>query len=466
MTNEDIRKFIEENPKYLTGNYQELADHFNITIERARHQSRKVRKKLNVGSAHPEFISKHLQKDKQKEIERNATSFKENFDTGEASLSLTSPIRIKTKDDLIKVCQIDLTEYEITGIDYTAWEGYRKGKEADIKWNNGVMDGYVKDSGKLITETLYRVNVKLKRRKLDTDLQKQKELILEEIKAGVTPSYKLSELIEFYKEIDIFLGEDKYLLEIALPDVHFGKLSHHDETGEDYDLKIAEQRFKSAIIKLLAEVKHKRIERILFPIGNDLINVDNKNNTTTAGTPQDTDSRFYKIIKTVRRVLVEVINDLSLIAPVDVVIVPGNHDETMSFLMGEILDAFYYGNDRVNIDCRPTLRKYYQYGTVGIQLTHGDQEKHHDLGQIFATERAKLWADTYYRYCQLGHFHKAKKIEYVSVDEYQGFQVQVLPSLSGRDNWHNKKGYMSMKAAKAFLFHETEGCRGEFTVTI
>ncbi len=85
---------------------------------------------------------------------------------------------------------------------------------------------------------------------------------------------------------------------------------------------------------------------------------------------------------------------------------------------------------------------------------------------IFATEQPNLWADTKFRFCKLGHFHKNKKIDYVSVDTYNGFQVQVLPSLSGSDAWHNSKGYLAQKQAKGFLFHKERGLVAEHTYTV
>ena len=75
-------------------------------------------------------------------------------------------------------------------------------------------------------------------------------------------------------------------------------------------------------------------------------------------------------------------------------------------------------------------------------------------------------AATKFREVQLGHFHKNKKINYVSVDDFQGFQIQILPSLSGTDFWHNSKGYNSLKQAKAFLYSKTEGRVAEFTHTV
>jgi hypothetical protein len=98
--------------------------------------------------------------------------------------------------------------------------------------------------------------------------------------------------------------------------------------------------------------------------------------------------------------------------------------------------------------------------------THGDKEKHGELGLIFATEMPKLWADTKYRFCKLGHLHKAKKTEYVSLEAHNGFQIEILPSLSGTDEWHYSKGFLSNKQAKGYLYHKQKGEIASYTYSV
>lgn len=388
----------------------------------------------------------------------SSREFKENVKRGEADVTIVTNKRIKTLPQLLAVCEVDANEWEVVSYEINKWEVGTKDKQIDMSWKDGVATGKSKGSGKIFVEPLFQVKAKLAKRKLATDLGLQKQAILKELEdyAPVVRSIARKQVRK----------SKETLLEICIFDPHFGKLAWREETDEDYDLKIAEKRVKDSVQTLLSRVNLDSVERILLPIGNDLINIDNRHNTTFAGTPQDSDCRYMKIIKTVRRILIEVIDELTEIAPVDVIIVPGNHDTTSSFMMGEILEAFYSRNKRVNIDNAPKLRKYYQYGLNSIQFTHGDQEKHESLGLIFANEQPRLWADTKFRFAQLGHFHKNKKINYVSVDEHQGFQVQVLPSLSGTDFWHKSKGYNSMKQAKAMLFSPNEGLIGEFTTSI
>ena len=362
----------------------------------------------------------------------------------DASITKHTETEVKNELDLAEVCDIDLSIWKIS-----EWECKR-------------YNAWIKNTlGEIESKPMYSVYAKMKRKKIDSDVQLQKDEILRELFDSAP------ELQIFEMNIEGDLSEDKdSLYEISIPDIHFGKLAWGEETGEDYDLKIACERFNTAIDELLTRVNLNKIERILLPIGNDMINIDNNNNTTTAGTPQSVDGRFPKIIRVVKELLIQNITRLATIAPVDVLVVPGNHDNHTMFMIGEILEAYFYNTKRVCIQNSPEPRKYYKYGVNGFQYTHGDNEKHPELGLIFATENPKLWASTKYRVAKLGHYHKTKKLSFVSVDEHQGFQVEILPSLSGTDLWHKKKGYMSNKAAKAFLYHKTKGKVAEFTYTL
>lgn len=274
---------------------------------------------------------------------------------------------------------------------------------------------------------------------------------------------------ENYVEEDYKLDVDrKYLLELSLADLHIGKLAHEDEVGENYDTKIAVKRYKDSVSKLLNHVNHyaSQIEEILLPVGNDLLQIDKLEGTTTAGTKVDTDSRWQQMFLKAKEVIIDNINHLMKIAPVKVLLISGNHDSQTIYYLGSVLEAYYRNTDRVTIDNSPTQRKYHNYGVNLIGFTHGNEEKHQDLGLIMATEKPELWAKTKCREIHLGHFHSRRTTKYVDIYEYQGFKIKVLPSLSGQDKWHNSKGYSSMKSAVAFLYDKEDGCIAEFSHNI
>ena len=441
--NMDLKKAISD---YLLENgvdrskpncYTPIAKKFGVESEYIRQIYKRLRKKglVDDNTVHKQFEDVTLGT---KKLER---SYQENIKAGSADVTTVTDKHIKTLQDLIDVCSIDT---KVWNIDW--WECN--------KWEVGAKDA----ASNLVIKPLFQVKAKLSKRKIAVDLELQKAKIIEELKA-FAPNYGVLKNIQWSEKKN---SNRKYLYEISLSDHHFGKLSWSPESGEDYDIKIAQKRWEKAVSELLSRVNLDTVERFLLPIGNDLFHMDNKNNSTTSGTVVDSDSRFFKMVSLVKGVLVETIDRLQSIAPVDVVIIPGNHDFHASLWIGEVLAAWYRKAEDVSIDYAPTTRKYYRYGQVGIQLTHGNEEPHGQLGLLFATQAKQLWADTKYHFCQIGHFHRVKKIQYVDIEEHPGFQVETLPSLSATDFWHFKKGYSSGKAAKAFLFHKDQGKVGEF----
>lgn len=251
------------------------------------------------------------------------------------------------------------------------------------------------------------------------------------------------------------------LLEIAIFDLHLGKLGYAPEVGSDYDIKIAREVFFAALYELVKKArKQGPISRILFPVGNDYLTIDSDSNETTAGTPQDVDSRFAKIYREGRKILVEAIEYLRQIAPVDVMVVAGNHDHESMFHLGDALECWFHAHKDVKVLNEPISRKYYQFGKVLLCFCHGHLEKQDSLHGLAAAEQPAMWAATTYREWHLGHLH------HQSVKEYMGTIVRILSSLSGADRYHHDHGYVGAKrVAQGFLFNEETGFEAQFNST-
>jgi hypothetical protein len=262
--------------------------------------------------------------------------------------------------------------------------------------------------------------------------------------------------------------KENNLLEICIFDLHMGKLAWGGETGENYDTKIARERFLNAITDLLHTANKFEYSRILFPVGNDFFNSDTIFNTTTQGTQQDEDLRWQKTFNVGVRLLVDGINMLKQTGVlVDVLVIPGNHDFERSFYMGKFLEAWFNNDPAVNINCGASPRKYYQFGKVLLGFTHGSEEKEGSLPMIMANDHDSkpLWSETLYHEFHVGHIHRKRDMKYSAtldkvrtLNEDLGVVVRYLSSLTGTEEWHHKKGFVgAVKAADGFIWNDEKG---------
>lgn len=282
----------------------------------------------------------------------------------------------------------------------------------------------------------------------------KKKLIPFNLEKAVVDLCKLSPKVELKKYPDKN-KEDGVMVEILIADHHWGKLTTKEETGEDYNLKIATKIFKDAVDYNIRQILKHNVDKIIFVTGNDIIHTDNfTNNITTAGTPQDSDGKLYETFREVTKVLIESINKLQNIAPVDCVLVHGNHSRMGEFYLGEVLYAYYYNNPNVRVDNTNRSRKYYRYGNSLITYLHGDSIKLADLPIIMASENSKEWGTAKYRYAKLGHFHHQKMM----VNEISGTIVEIVPTLCHSDKWHKDKGFGSnIRSSVTSIYSKTNG---------
>ena len=263
-------------------------------------------------------------------------------------------------------------------------------------------------------------------------------------------------------------GKENNLFEVTIFDLHLGKLAWGGETGENYDTKIARQRFLTTIATLLKNASGFQYNRILFPIGNDFFNSDTIFNTTTKGTPQDEDLRWQKTFNVGVRLLIDAINLLKQIGvPIDVVNIPGNHDFERSYYMGEYLVAWFNNDPIVKVNNGASPRKYYRFGKVLLGLTHGSEEKEGSLPLLMASdiESKPMWSETIYHEWHVGHIHRKRDVKYAvtldktrMTDEELGVTVRYLSSLTGTEEWHHKKGFIgALKAGEGFIWNDETG---------
>jgi hypothetical protein len=375
-------------------------------------------------------------------------------------------------DDFIAEKNIDLDVWEIVSAEIKdgEWDVSSKERNQDLEWTietdekgkkYQLMEGFAK-RGEWETKKnrKFSVRVVLRKKKVVFNQEQFKLDLIESI--GVKSPYAKK---REYKNV----GE--HCLEINIFDLHLGKLAWEPETGDNYDHKIAQERFFDSIEHFITMSKMFKVNRILFPFGNDFFNsdVDYPYPQTTAGTPQENDLRWQKSFKTGREMIIMAVNRLKEIAPVVLLGIPGNHDFQKTFYLGDVLDVRYENDENVIVNNSPTTRKYYKYGQNLIGFTHGRASDIPEarLLLLMPQEAPQLWADTKYREWHCGDIHHKKKTQVKSEEDHQGINIRYMRTLKGTDSWEAHKGWIgSIGGAEAFIWNEERGLVANFNYNL
>jgi len=342
----------------------------------------------------------------------------------------------QTEEDLLKFFKVDTRIWEV----------------ADKVCGRHKVSAYNRTANEWQDRLLWNTKLKLKRR-IAKPVSDGIEWITEKFRKCVSPKFKPPKAV------------GSCLLEQSIFDLHVGRYSWSAETGTDWDADIVQRVYANAASDLLARVKGWPVAKILLPFGSDFFHVNNWSNTTVNNTPQDVDTRMPRVFGIGFSMLVANIERCRRAAPVRVVWVPGNHDRETSFYVCFALKQYFRECPDVEIDISPPSRKYQAWGINLIGFAHGDEEKHDSLPTIMAGEVPELWGKSKQREIHVGHFHKAKETKHVNTDEFGGVRVRILPSLSGADAWHARRGYVnSRRSAEAYLWDEEQGYVGHFSV--
>ena len=242
-------------------------------------------------------------------------------------------------------------------------------------------------------------------------------------------------------------------------DHHMGMLSWHEETGDDYDLKISEDLLNGAISHLVKAIQPCEKAAVVF-LG-DFMHYDSYAPLTPASKNLlDADSRYPKMVRVAVRSMRNAIDVARRQHKnVHVIVEPGNHDPSSSIFLMEILSALYEKEPRVYVDTTPRRFHYFRFGKNLVGTHHGDKKiKMSDLPLIMATDNPEDWGKTKYRYCWTGHVHHDQ------VKDYQGCKVESMRVLPPTDAYGAESGYRSMRDMKAIVLHKEFGEVARYTV--
>lgn len=245
---------------------------------------------------------------------------------------------------------------------------------------------------------------------------------------------------------------------ISIQDLHFGK-----ENNENIAL-----HFKEAVTDLIhrAYFCHK-LNKIVYVIGGDLLNMDTFDGSTTSGTPVQNHQKSHDAYVTTFESLFWSINYIKQFCnELEVVYLPGNHDRLTSFHIAHALSKVFSTREDIIFHAEYAERKVVTYGNNFFAFEHGDVSKK-NTPLVYATEFPELWGKTKYRTCFTGHFHIKKTLEYITENEHNGFSIKHLPSLCSTDYWHYHNKYVGSKRQAVMEVHDAEkGKISEFIYTV
>jgi len=285
--------------------------------------------------------------------------------------------------------------------------------------------------------------------KYSMDKSKQLEYIREmvdELKAEL-PKY---EPIKPPKSIN------KHLLNhITLTDTHIGDWASKSSGGDTWNLEEADRVICGVVEGMVAE--SPKADTCILSLLGDIIHYDS---ALVAETPRsrnqlDTDGTMQTIAPVVRRILRRVINHLlETHKKVVISLVRGNHDESSTIWIKELLMAVYEDEKRLKFIDGDLFYQCYQVGKIMIGFHHGDKRKPDELPLIFASRYPKEWGDSTKRF-----FHSGDKHHKYTRD-VQGNQVIQHTTMDGKNRYSHNGGYDSERAADRYTYDINYGCIG------
>lgn len=346
---------------------------------------------------------------------------KYDLDSGKATLSATSLTEPKTPEEIIKILNIDTTEWKLSQF-----------------WNKQMSDHW-------------RISA------LVTKIKKGEEDYLKELLNKWKPKQHKIPNLSRPKGYSLSPNREQVCGIMSLQDIHFGK-----QGNETID-----QDFEDAVKDLIQRgIASHNIEQLFFVVGGDLINMDTFQGTTTSGTILNncsTATEAYIQAFDAMHWAIQVIKEH--VEHLTIVYVPGNHDRLSSFHLVHALSKSIKDHPDITWDIDYAERKVHVWHDNFNAFEHGDSINK-NTPVVYATEFPIEWGSTKNRTLFTGHFHTNRKIEYITTNETAGFIHKTLPSLSKTDYWHYHKKFVgNRRSAKLELQSPKKGNICEITYT-
>lgn len=252
---------------------------------------------------------------------------------------------------------------------------------------------------------------------------------------------------------------DDLLNQYTVTDLHFGMLSWKEETGADYDLKIAEQLLLdwfAAAIRMSPDA----CTAVLAQLGDLLHHDSHLSVTPTHAHVLDADSRLQKIIRVVIRTMRRIVKMLlEKHEFVRVIMADANHDPAGGAWLRELFASFYEDEPRVTVDTSPSTYYVVEHGETSLFYHHGHKRKINTVDSVFAGKFREAYGRTKFSYAHIGHLHsdELKSTNLMKVERHE--------TLAAPDAYASNGGWLSGRSAKVITYSKRFGEVGRLTLT-
>lgn len=242
-------------------------------------------------------------------------------------------------------------------------------------------------------------------------------------------------------------------------DAHVGMLAHANEVGHNFDLKIAERELVTAMRHLIDRAPS--CERCVIQDLGDMSHYQDFTAKSESGHDFDFDSRYPKMIEVCARIMRAIVDKaLSKFKFVDVIVNQGNHSRSNDVWMRIFLNHVYSENPRLHVLDNSSVFIPYRMGNTFVLCHHSDKCRPTQLAHVMATDFAKDWGESIYRYIDIGHIHHR-----MTSKEHPGVTVESWNQLAPGDKYAHDGGWRSRACLTCVLRSKTYGEKGRITIS-
>ena len=290
--------------------------------------------------------------------------------------------------------------------------------------------------------------------KSQSDEKRQIEIMLERLDAA------MDSIPRFAPTPTPEQTDENLLSLLTITDFHLGMYAWEAETGDAWDVDIARQVFLDSVHKMIQGSPKSEVG-ILCQLG-DFLHWDGMLAITpTSSHILDADTRYGKLVELAMTVMSQAVGMmLEHFGKVVVVSAEGNHDISGSIWLRKYIKHVFGDDERVEVIDNEFPFYGYLWGETMLGFHHGHKVKLANLHKLFASEPRfrKMWGSATQTYIHVGHYHHEKVIE------DGGAIAEQHPTLSGRDAYASRGGWVSRRGAKVITYHKTDGEVARITV--